>query len=449
MRPSIRIVILGGGFGGAFAAKQFAKVIGRQDLEVILIDRVNYLLYYPLLIEAAVGTVEPRHVVTPIRAYLGNKIDFRVAEVQRISVTEKTVTVLGAGKEEPETVKFDQLVVALGSITRIPDNVPGLKQFGFQMKSLSDGIVLRDRGIQLLEAANQEPNADLRREMLSVVVVGANYTGVEFAGEYQAFLQQAMRAYPNLKRSDLNVYLLEYGDRILPTMKPQLAAYAEKDLTRRGIHVLKHNTVTEITETSASFQSGEIVSARTVVWTAGITSNPLLKDSGLPLTDRGAIDCESDLRVKGTDCIWAIGDCAHVLHPNGKPYAPTAQNSSRQGPLVAKNIAAFLEGRPTKPFVFNDLGSFAAFGNRRAVAEVLGVKLYGTLGWFFYRAAYLSKFPTFSMKMRLALDWLVELIFPYPPVQIGIHTNRTKVQDGANHPVPSDHGDAVSQNAHV
>jgi NADH dehydrogenase len=416
-----RIVILGGGFGGAYAAQELSRRLDRDEFEVTVIDRNNYLLFYPLLVEAGVGAVEPRHVVVPIRKFMP-KADFRMAEVLAIDTDGKQVTFRVIGCNETDKIHYDHLVFGLGSVTRIPDNVPGLKEHGFELKSLSDAVELRDRAIRLLELANTIEDPDLRREILRVVVIGANFTGVELAGEYQAFLVAASKDYPNVSSSEIEVMLLEYADRILPAVHPELAEWARKTLADRGLDIRTKTSVTEIGGDYAVLTTGERVSTHTVVWAAGILPSPMLaKVPTLPKNARGYLECERDLRVKGFQDVWGIGDSATAYDANGKQYAATAQNASRQGPHVARNIIASLRGEPLKPFDFNVLGSFAAIGRRSAAAEFMGRNFTGFIGWFLYRGAYLMKMPTFAMKLRLAMDWFLELILPTEPVQLGVH----------------------------
>ena len=413
-----RVVILGGGFGGAYAAQRLLKKA--PNLEVVLIDRHNYLLYYPLLIEAAVGVIEARHVVVPTRSFLHNRGTFIMAEIQGHDPSAKTVTFHAPGERGSRVLEYDQLIVGLGSVTRAPD-IPGLADYGFQLKSLGDGIALRDRAIRLLERANLIEEPEERRALLTVIVVGANYTGVELAGEYNAFLTTAARAYPNVRREDIRVLLLERADRVLPTVDENLASYTVKTLERRGVRVLTRTSLESVAVDSAVLTTGERVGTFTCVWAAGIAPNPLLKNLGLPLNEKGYIRCEPDMRVSGMDGIWAIGDAATIPDANGKPYGATAQNASRQGPAVAHNIRAVVAGGVAKPFRFGGLGSFASIGDRMAAANVFGVDVKGFLAWVIYRGAYLSKFPTFRIKLRLTLDWIADFFLPYAPVQLGLH----------------------------
>lgn len=415
-----RVVILGGGFGGAYAAQELCRLLSRSDFEVTLIDRNNYLLFYPLLVEAGVGVIEPRHVVVPLRKFMRGG-DFRMAEVLGVDFAEQQVEFKVIGSDLPERMHYDHLIFGLGSLTRIPTNIPGLREHGFQLKSLTDAVELRDRAIRLLELANTVRDPVRRKALLSVVVIGANFTGVELAGEYQAFLEEAAKDYPNVQKGDIRLTMLEYGERILPAVDPELAEWCHRTLSERGLDIRTKTTVTEIGEDYAVLTTGERIPASTVVWAAGIAPSPMIAKFGLPTNERGYIECERDLRVKGFDNVWAIGDAATVFDANGKPYAATAQTASRQGPLAARNVVATMQGQPTQPFEFKVLGSFAAIGHRSAAAEVMGRNVTGFLGWVMYRGAYLMKMPTFGMKLRLLMDWTLELLMRSTPVQIGVH----------------------------
>ena len=418
-----RIVILGGGFGGAYAAKSLSKHMSRGEVEVTLVDRRNYALFYPLLIEAGVGIIEPRHVVVPIRRFARN-CNFEMAEVKGIDLTNKTVSICVVGDQRDQDIAYDHLVIGIGSVTRFVD-IPGLREHSFEIKSLADAIGMRDRAISLLEHANTLQDSEARKALLTIVVIGSNFTGIEFAGEYQAFLTEAAKDYPNVVPDEIRMIVLERGDRILNSVPEKLAEYARKTLEGRGVKFLYKTTATEIGADYVVLSDGIRLACHTTVWAAGVTANPLLKRiEGLPLNKFGFIECERDLRVKGFDNVWAVGDSATVLTAEGQPYAATAQTASRQGPLVAKNISASLKGEQTATFDFKPLGSFAAIGRRAAAADFKGMHFTGFVGWFLYRSAYLFKMPTFAMKVRLAIDWALEFIFRTDPVALGLH--RTK-----------------------
>lgn len=419
MKP--KVLILGGGFGGAYAAKAFSKF--RDQVDVTLIDRRNFAVFYPLLIEAGVGAIEPRHVVVPLRRF-AKGCEFKLAEVQSVDVAAKTVEIQLIGEEESQTLSYDHLILSFGSVTRFVD-MPGLRENAFQLKSLSDAIAMRDRAIQLLELADASNDESVRQAYLTVVTIGSNFTGIEFAGEFHAFMVDASRDYPNVDPKKIRMLVLERGDRILNSVADDLAAWAKQAMERRGIEFFYHTTATSIAEDHVVLGNGMVVPCHTVMWAAGVAPNPILdRIPGLPRNKAGYVDCERDLSVKGVDGVWAIGDTATVLTADGKPYPPTAQNATRQGPLTAKNIIAKINGTPTKTFDFKPLGAFASIGGRSATAEMMGLKFKGFLGWFFYRGVYLSKMPTLAMKLRLSIDWAVELALKSEPVALGLHRPR-------------------------
>lgn len=434
-------MVLGAGFGGATCARELVKRLP-QDAEVVVLDRNNYTLYYPLLVEAGVGTLEARHVTVPFRAQVP-QADFRMAEVTAVDLAHKRVKyrVIGGANEE---IRYDHLVFALGSVTKVPENIPGLKQYGFELKSLIDAIALRDRGIRLLELAHTIDDPAKRRELLTFVIVGANFTGIELAGEYHAFMHDAAKRYPNIKPNEIRTIVLEFSDRILGGTSEKLAQWCLETLGKRGVDIRTKDTVTEIGEDYAQTKGGERVPTHTVVWAAGIAPNPMVKTIGLPTNEKGYIDCERDLRVKGLDGVWAIGDSAAVPpKPGQPPYAATAQNATREGPLCARNIVATLKGEETKEFDFSPLGNFAAIGHKQAAAQIYGRNVKGFLGWVLYRGAYLVKMPTFKLKARLVGDWIGELLVPHEPVQLGVHEPR----DMRN--VPGDEEPETSEMPHA
>jgi NADH:ubiquinone reductase (H+-translocating) len=414
-----RIVIVGGGFGGAYAAQALAKKAPR-DTEVVLIDRQNFLLFYPLLIEAGVGNLEPRHVTVPIRKFLGKKAKFVMADVQKMDLQNQQVVYQVAGLDEPGQVHYDHLILAPGSITKRPP-IPGLAEHAFELKSLRDSIEFRDRGIRLLEMANTIDDDEERKALLRIVIVGSNFTGIELAGEYQEFLVEQAENYPNLEPGDVQVVIVEHNERILPAIDADLALFARRHLEKRGLVIHTKTTLTEVGADYVILTTGQKLRTHTTVWCAGIAPSPLIqKAPGLPTNERGYIVCDRTTKVQGFENVWAVGDSAFIPDPNGKPYVPTAQNSSRQGPLSAENVLRSIRGEELKTFDFNALGSLAALGRRSAVARVLGMKFSGFIAWFMFRTVYLMKMPSWSRKVRIVIDWTLSLFFKQEPVQLGV-----------------------------
>ncbi|HVT14212.1 MAG TPA: NAD(P)/FAD-dependent oxidoreductase [Fimbriimonadaceae bacterium] len=413
-----RVLVLGGGFGGAYAAQRLSRRLP-NDWDLTLIDRNNFLLFYPLLVEAGVGSLEARHVVVPIRKFL-KRGRFVMAEVRSVDLPSQSAVIQVIGSTETTRLHYDQLIIATGSTTKLPD-IPGLKEYAFQFKNLADGIDLRDRGIRLLELANTISDPKARKAILRVVVVGANFTGTEFAGEYQDFLINASKAYKQVNREDISVVVLEKGERILTALEPELAEYAHRHLVKRGLDIRTKMSLSEVGEHDVVLTDGSCLETYTTVWCAGVAPSPLFSQiSGLPVNKHGYIDCGKDMRIAGYENVWAVGDGATILDDSGQPYAQTAQNATRQGVLCANNVLKTIEGEPTEPFRFNSLGSLAALGCRTAVAKVFGFKLAGFPAWFLYRTVYLFKMPSWSRRVRIMMDWTSDLFVRAEPVQLGI-----------------------------
>lgn len=417
-----RIVIIGAGYGGAYCAQTLERTLRGVDAEVILLDRNNYFVFFPLLVEAGTGSLEPRHAVVPIRAFL-KRVEFRMANVTAVDVSRRSVEYQLVGADDVQTIAYDHLVIALGSVTRLPspEAVPGVREHAFEMKSLADAVALRDRAINMLELANATDDAALRREMLHLVVVGGNFTGAEVAGEFDAFLNRARSVYTRVQKGECHVTLLELADRILAPLGPELSEFAASHMRRRGIDVRLRTTATRIEERRVVLSTGEVLPARTVIWCAGIEPSPLARRLGLPLDQRGYILCERNLRVRGFDNVWAIGDCAVNIDKDNKPYPATAQHAVKQGKHLAKNLAAVLRGGATTPCGIVSQGSLAALGCRTGVAKVFGISISGFWAWWLWRTVYLLKMPKLSRKLRVALDWTLDLFFSRDIVGLGLH----------------------------
>jgi NADH dehydrogenase len=415
-----RIVVVGGGFGGAYCARALEKRLGRYDLDVSLIDRNNYFIFYPLLIEAGTGSIEPRHAVVPIRSFV-KTAHFRRGEITGVDTNQQEVFYRLGGADRQDMIRYEHLVLALGSITKTP-NVPGLREWGLQIKSLTDAIALRDRAIHLLELADATTNLEDRRALLHFVVVGGNFTGVEVAGEFQFYLREASRLYNNVSVEDCRVTLIELADRILPALDADLAAYAAQRLESLGVRILLKQSVKAVFKDGVETNDGARITSHTVIWAAGVAPNPLISKLTVPVDKLGYIECERDLRVRGFQNVWAVGDCAVNPGPDGKPYPATAQHALRQGEDLARNIAEVLRGGTARPCDISTRGSMAALGGRKAVAKIFDLKLTGFPAWFVRQTFYLMKIPGWSRKARIALDWTLNMLFSRDIVQLGIRS---------------------------
>jgi NADH dehydrogenase len=420
MEKKRRVIILGGGFGGAYCAQALEKSDVRNNIDIILIDRRNYFIFYPLLVEAGTGSIESRHAVVSIRSFV-KKTRFLMADVTAVNAEKNQITYQIEGGFGPQTLDYDQLVLSLGSVTMLP-NVPGLREFGFQMKSLRSALRLRDRAIQLLEIADATTDIERRRALLHFVVVGANFTGVEVAGEFNSFLREAVKRYPNLTTDDYKITLVELGDHILGALSDDdLSDYTLRYMRSQGISVLLKTSATEISLEKVVLSNGDMLDTHTVIWCAGIAPNPLINKFGLPADRRGYIVCDRDLRVTGHKNVWAIGDCAVNLDANNKPYPATAQLAVKQGKHVAKNIALVLRGKTVEPCDIKQLGAIASIGRGTGVGKVMGMKFSGYLASVLYHVVYLMKMPGFGRKLRVALDWILDVFFSRDFVEMGFY----------------------------
>jgi NADH dehydrogenase len=416
---SARIVIIGAGFAGAYCAQALEKKLKGRNAEIVLVDRHNYFVFYPLLVEAGTGSLQPRHAVVSLRSFL-RRSRFLMGEAVAIEPDANRVRVRLAGAEQDAVLDYDHCVLALGSVTSLPP-VPGLREHAFEMKSLTDAVALRDRAIQHLERADAADDPALRRRLLHFVVVGGSFTGVEVAGEFIAFLRQASKRYPRVMAEDCRVSLVELRDRILPALDEDLSRYAAKQLERQGVTLHLERGVAVIEAESVQLDDGVRLDAQTVIWCAGIAAPPPLWEEELPVDALGYLRCAPDLRVVGQERIWGIGDCAVNVDSRGEVYPATAQHAVREGLHLARNLAAVLEGDEAKPLDYRSVGSLAALGCRTGVAKLLGIKLSGFWAWFLWRTIYLLKMPGWSRRLRVAIDWSLDLLFPKDYVELGLH----------------------------
>jgi NADH dehydrogenase len=410
------VVIAGGGFGGAKAAHELERLMPKQSARLVLVNETNFALYTPFLPEAAAGTLEPRHVVTPLREIL-NRTYLRLGSIVGHDPDAKTVT-LRAKYGQTETLPYDQLLLALGSVSRVLP-VPGLAQHAVGFKSLADAIYLRNHVIETLEEANATDDRRRREELLTYVFVGGGYAGLEALAELQDFAADAMESYPRARLHGMRWVLVEATGRVLPEIDPQLADYALRELRGRGIDIRLDTTLEEVGPDSARLSTGEVLPTRTVVWTAGVAPQPILKDLNLPLDERGRVPVDSHLRVQGLDSVWAIGDCAAAPDPRGGTCPPTAQHAVRQGPVAARNIAAELGIGSARPFDYRSEASFVNLGRYKAVGRIGERTFRGFPAWWLARTYHMSQIPGSARKVRAVLDWTAGLPFRRDTAEVG------------------------------
>jgi NADH dehydrogenase len=405
-----RIVIAGGGFGGFYAARALERLLPANSAKVTLVNEANFMLYTPLLPGAAGATLDPRHVVVPLRSQLRHT-DLLVGQVTGGDLVRRTLGVKRIDAEHVE-LGYDQLIVALGSVSRtLP--IPGLAEHAIGFKSLSDATALRNRVLSCMDIAESLEDPAKRAEYLGFVFVGAGYAGVEGLAELQDFAAQAIDLYPHCRAQGMRWVLLETKDRIMQEVPRGLSEFAARELRARGVEIRTETTVTEITGRAATLSGGERISARTVVWTAGVKPSPAVGKLGLPSDQSGRVVVDCTMRVEGYEHVWAIGDCAAVPDParKGQPCPPTAQHAIRQGRLVARNVAAMLGNGRVRPFKYHTKGVVAELGNTEAVALTLGLRWHGLPAWFIARTYHLLLMPGMGRKLRLLMDWNVALLF--------------------------------------
>lgn len=417
-----RILILGGGFGGVSVARELEKRLPRSaNVRITLVNRENFFLFTPMLHEVAASDLDITHIVNPLRKLLNRSYLF-TGVVESIDTAAKTVRVSHAGGEHEHDLEYDHLVIALGVITNFYD-IPGLADRAVTMKSLGDAIGLRNQMIEHLEEADFECNAGARDPLLTFVVAGGGFAGVETVAAMHDFLESALHFYPSLgmksEHKRVRVVLVHSGAFLLPELGESLGRYTQERLAERGVEVILGARVTGLRNDSVILSDGRSVPARTIVWTAGTSANPAL-DSLPCMKSRGRIAVDECLRVPELENVWALGDCASIPdRASGGTYPPTAQHAQREGLRLARNIVATMRGEPLERFHFSTIGLLASIGQRTGVANILGVNFSGFLAWWLWRTIYLSKLPRLEKKLRVALDWTLDVLFSKDVVQFG------------------------------
>jgi NADH dehydrogenase len=426
------VVIAGGGFGGLYAARTLEKVLPPQAARVTLINDVNFMLYTPLLPGAAAGTLEPRHVVVPLREEL-DRTDLHLGTITGHDPGGRTIRVRSEAGNDEE-IRYDHLVLALGSVSRtLP--VPGLAEHAVGFKTLPDAIALRNHVLATFEAAETLEDPKERAEWLSYVFVGAGYAGLEGLAELQDFAADVIELYPRCRQQGMRWILVEARDRVMPEIPADLAAFASDKLRGRGIEIRTSTTLSSVTATTATLSDDEVVPTRTCVWTAGVKPHPIVAHLGLPLNEQGRIVVDPTMRVRDHDHVWAIGDAAAVPDPAKKRRTacpPTCQHAIRQGRRVARNVTAAINGRKPRPFTYRTLGVFVDMGQHDAVATTVGIKWRGPLAWLLARSYHLAMMPGLKRKLRLLTDWNVQLLFGRDASELGGlgHPHKLEQQTG-------------------
>jgi NADH dehydrogenase len=414
--PKQRILILGGGFGGVYTARHLERLFRRRpDVEIVLVSRDNFLLMTPLLFEVCSGTLDLRHCSFPVRAFL-RTTRFVEAAVEGIDLERRVVRLAAPG--ERGELAYDQLVLALGAMTN-RHMIPG-SEHAFTFKTLADALVLRNHVIERFERADVELDPARKRRLLTFVIIGGGLVGVELFGELTAFADGIAPSYPHVNRDEVRFLLLQAGDRIMPEIDPKLADYGVQVLRRRrGAEIRTHAAVRAIEPGKVQLPD-ETVEAETIILAAGIVPNPVV--SGLPVEKdrRGHVVVDGAMRCPAHPEVWALGDCASVPAPDGKPYPNLAQHALREARVLAGNLFAVLNGQPPRPFVYDTLGMMGSLGHSKAFGQLLKARVRGVPAWFVRRTYYLLQMPGWARRLRIMIDWTFALLFRPDIVKISL-----------------------------
>ena len=401
-----RILIVGAGFAGMTVAEELSKLLPASSAcRITLLDRNNFLLFTPMLTEVAGGELDPADIVAPARK-LSPRVHFEQGTIREIDLPNKTVHL-----EDGRVLEAEHLVLALGSAADYHD-IPGLQEHAISVTSIRDALAIRNRVLGNLEHASTEPDPARRREYLTFVVGGGGYTGVETMAAINDLARGTAKEYPNIAPEEITTVIVEPGDRLMHELSPDLAAFGQNKLQEHGVEVLLKSSITSAGEDYIELEHSKRIPTRLLVWAGGVTPNPLTAHLPCEHDKHGSIIVEPTLAVSGHPGVWAIGDCAEVPHAGSDtPYAPTAQNATREGELVARNIIAALRGDPLQPFDYEPIGELALVGRHSGVARLYGHQFSGFLAWAMWRAVYLAKMPGMAQRSRIALDWLLDFVF--------------------------------------
>jgi NADH dehydrogenase len=410
-REKMKIVIAGGGFAGLYAAKYLDKRLARRpDVEVTLITRENFILFTPMLHEVAAGDLSPGDIVNPLRRILRH-VNVVQAEVNSIDLSAKKIRCAAGIRNLELEFEFDHLLLTIGSETNFFD-LQGVRDWAVTMKSLSDAALLRNRMVALLEEASLEKDEAKRKELLTFVTAGGGFAGVETIGAVNDFVRETLKFYPSLREEEIRVVVVHPGKVLLPELGEELGRYTEKKLSERKVEIIKGARVARYDGSVVKLTNGTSIPATTLIWTAGVKPSAAIESLDCK-KERGRLLVNEYLAVPGLDGLWAAGDCAAVPdgYETGNFFPPTAQHGMREAITAAKNIQAAIDGRPLKPFVFTTLGQLATIGRRTGVAMVFGFKFSGLIAWAMWRSIYLMKLPRLAKKLRVMMDWTLDLLF--------------------------------------
>jgi len=416
-----RVVILGGGFGGVYTAKHLEKKLGRSDdFDILLVNKENYFVFQPMLPEVISGSIGLLDTVSPIRRLLPRTV-LHVRDVESIDVENNIVTTSPGFRPHAHPIKYDYLVMAMGNVTDFR-GLRGLPEHALPFKNLADAVQLRNHVIRALEeAAIEEDDPTLRRQLLTFVVAGGGFSGVEVAAELNDFVREIARNYRGIDPGEVRVVLVHSQDRILPELCEKLAVFAQKILMKRGVEIRLNTRLEAATGEEAILAGGEKIPTRTLVSTVPSSPHPIIDGLALPKGKNGRLITDTFLQVAGADNIWALGDCAQVPQRDGGFCPPTAQHALRQGRTVADNIVAAIRGGKRSEFSFGGFGQLGALGHHSAVAQILGVNISGFIAWWMWRTIYLMKLPGWGRRLKVASSWTLDLLLPAELVELKLN----------------------------
>ena len=419
------ILILGGGFGGTYTALQLEKLIKKHklDYKISLVNKDNYFVFQPMLAEIVGGSLDMLDTINPLRKLLP-KTQLYVREIESIDLEKKQVSLAPKYTHQNFTLSYDHLVLALGNVTDFR-GIAGLHEHAMPFKNLADSIAIRNQVIDVIEAASYEKRPELKKALLTFVVGGGGYSGTEVVAELNDLCRSLVKSYPTIDPKDLDIYLVHSRDHLMNNeLSRSLSEYAAKLLQKRGVKILFNTHLKSATPTEALLENGERIKAKTIISTVPSSPNPLIEPLNLEL-DKGKVLTDATMLAKGQSNVWALGDCAKIPNLEGEGFCPpTAQFAIREGKRLAHNIVAQIQGAPLQDFRFKALGMMGALGHRSAVGEILGkFKFSGILAWLLWRAIYWAKLPGLDRKIKVALSWSLDTLFPREAVQLKANTN--------------------------
>jgi NADH:quinone reductase (non-electrogenic) len=419
--PENRIVIAGGGFGGLYAALELEKILKRQnDISLTLLNNENFFLFTPMLAETAASSIGTRHIVSPLRKLL-RRGHFAEVSIENIDPVSRVVSARHSLTDEPREFAYDRLILALGGVVNY-FNIPGAAEHSIAFKTLGDAIYVRNHVIDKLEEAAVEP--ERATQLLTFAIVGGGLTGLEVSGALNDFVREALKFYPEIDRQQVRVNLIEAGPRLIPEMSKELATFAERILKERGVEVRTNTAVTRVDSNLFELSTGERLESGTIIWSAGVSPNPLLAKLAIP-KERGRARVNEYLEVEGFEGLWAVGDSAYIFDSEtGKAFPPTAQHAIREGKLAGHNVAASLGFGVRRPFRYRTMGQLALVGERTGVADLMGLQFSGFLAWFLWRTYYLMRIPLLEKRLRVMMDWTLDLFFERDIVQLAVSRER-------------------------